>query len=95
MSKRLEWSLRAERDLELIVAYYAEAISPHIAEIAQTFILNAIANLAARPVLHRPGRQDTRECVLRRFPYTIIYRASGNTIRIVRVLHHAREYFNR
>lgn len=94
MPKRLEWSIRAERDRELLVAYYAEAVSPHVAEIAQAFILNAIANLATRPVLHRPGKHGTRECVLRRFPYTIVYRASGNAIRIVRVLHQARAYFN-
>lgn len=43
----------------------------------------------------RPGKYGTRECILRRFPYTIVYRASGDMIRIVRVLHQAREYFNR
>jgi len=95
MPKRLEWSIRAERDRELIVTYYAETASPHVAEMAQEAIFSAVEKLATRPVLHRPGRPGTRECVLRRFPYTIVYRASSNIIHIVRVLHQAREYFNR
>ena len=57
--------------------------------------MNAVSGLAIRPVLHRPGKSGTRECVLKRFPYTIVYRASGNAIRIVRVMHQARRYFNR
>ena len=37
----------------------------------------------------------TREAVMRRFPFTIIFRIESNAVRVVRVLHQAREYFNR
>jgi len=32
---------------------------------------------------------------MRRFPFIIIYRIDSQAVRIVRVLHQAREYFNR
>jgi len=56
MPKRLEWSARAAHDREHIVRYYAETASPHVAEMAQEAIFNAVENLATRPVLHRPGK---------------------------------------
>ena len=28
------------------------------------------------------------------FPYTIVYRAAADSVRIVRVLHQAKKYFN-
>jgi len=95
MPKRLEWSKRAEDDRERLVDYYAETASVQIAEAAFDYIMDAVAGLSTRPVLHRPGKNGTRECVLKRFPYTIVYRASDNEIRIVRVMHQARRYFNR
>ena len=94
MRKRLEWSARAAHDLDLITEYYAEVASPGIARLAREFIQSAAVNIAARPVLHRIGKRGTRECVLRKFPYTLIYRATGAQVRIVRVMHQARRYFN-
>lgn len=94
MPKRLEWSKRAEADRDRLVEYYAETVSANLAEIAYKFIGQAVANLAVMPVLHRPGKYGTRECVLKRFPYTIIYRATADSVRIVRVLHQAKKYFN-
>lgn len=95
MPKRLEWSNRGLRDLELITDYYAKVVSTNVARQAREFIQEAAKNIASRPVLHREGKRGTRECILRKFPYTIIYRASSGAVKIVRVLHQAREYFNR
>lgn len=94
MPKRLEWSKRAEADRDRLLEYYAETVSAHLAEIAEAFITQAVENLAVRPVLHRPGKHGTRECVLKRFPYTIVYRATAGSVLIVRILHQAQKYFN-
>lgn len=94
-AKRLDWSRRASSDLANIIAFYAETASPEIAASARQTILDAAVRIATLPVTHRPGQRGTRECVLRRFPHIVIYRATASTVRIVRVLHQAREYFNR
>jgi plasmid stabilization system protein ParE len=46
-------------------------------------------------LVYRPGRKGPRECVMRWFPFTIIYRIELGRVRIVRVLHQVRSYFNR
>jgi plasmid stabilization system protein ParE len=94
-AKRLEWSGRAANDLANIIRFYAETASPAVAGIARQTILDAARRIASRAVLHRAGKRGTRECVLRKFPYIVIYRATARSVQIVRVLHQAREYFNR
>jgi plasmid stabilization system protein ParE len=37
------------------------------------------------------GEHGTRELVLRRFPYTIVYRVMNGVIVIVAIAHHSRE----
>ena len=38
MRKRLDWSIRAARDLDVITGYYAEVAPPGIARLAREFI---------------------------------------------------------
>jgi len=94
-TKRLEWSKRADNDLDSIIRFYAETASPEVAAMARETILAAAERIAADPVIHRPGKRGTRECVLRKFPYIVIYRIKPTGRKIVRVLHQARDYFNR
>lgn len=95
MPKRLDWSFRAEHDLGSIGEYYAQTASPMVAMLAERAILESAAKIARLPAEHRAGKRGTREYIMRRFPFTIIYRATASEIRIVRVLHQARSYFNR
>lgn len=47
--------------------------------------------LAAHPSLGRPGRvARTREFVVSRTPYIVVYRETDRSVQIVRVLHAAR-----
>lgn len=91
--KPLEWSVRADADLHGIIRFYTETASPEIAALARASILKAAFRLVADPVVHRPGKRGTRECVLRKFPYIVIYRVSPSKVHIIRVLHQARDYF--
>lgn len=93
-ARLLEWSRRADLDLDGLIRFYAETASPEVAAKGRLEVLNAAAHLAELPVTHRPGKRGTREYALTRFPYTLIYRATAHRIRIVRVLHQARDYFN-
>ncbi len=82
-------------DLRRIAEFYAETAGYEVSEAARLYLQGAIKRLAADPVTHRPGKRGTRERVLRKFPYVLIYRVSPTKVRLVRVLHQAREYFNR
>jgi plasmid stabilization system protein ParE len=94
--KRLEFSLRALRDIERIEDYYAEIAGEAVAEKATAAILAQSRKIAALGLLFRPGiRSGTRECVMTRFPYTIVYRSTSQVISVIRVLHQRAEYFNR
>jgi plasmid stabilization system protein ParE len=94
MKKRLDWSRRAQADIERIVAYYAESASSSVAKMARNAIQTAADRLVSLPVLYREGKGSTREYVMRRFPYVIVYRSLSREVRIVRVLHQAGRYFN-
>jgi plasmid stabilization system protein ParE len=96
MQKRqLEWSKRASADLVKIVDFYLTEASPVIAEDAMTAFDRAAKTAAANPLHYREGKKPgTREYVMRRFPYTLIFRSEGPRIIIVRVLHQSGRYFN-
>jgi plasmid stabilization system protein ParE len=94
-NKPLDWSKRALADLDRIYDYYLEAAPFDIAEQAIVAITEQAGRIARLGLVHRPGRNGTREAVMLRFPFTLIYRIEPQQVRIVRVLHQAREYFNR
>ncbi|MDP1612171.1 MAG: type II toxin-antitoxin system RelE/ParE family toxin [Sulfuritalea sp.] len=68
---------------------------PSVVFAAAAAIDAAAVRLTRTLAIYRPGRKNTREYVMRRFPYIIVYRVVANKVRIVRVLHQSRLYFNR
>ncbi|MDP1610354.1 MAG: type II toxin-antitoxin system RelE/ParE family toxin [Sulfuritalea sp.] len=94
--KRLDYAARARRDIESIEAYYLEEASEAVADRAVDAILTQAEKIAALDLKFRPGiRPGTRECVMTRFPYTLVYVSKARDVKIVRVLHQRSEYFNR
>lgn len=94
--KRLDYAARARRDIEAIEAYYLEKASEAVADRAVDAILSQAEKIAALDLAFRPGiRAGTRECVMTRFPYTLVYRSREREVKIIRVLHQRSEYFNR
>ena len=84
--KQLEWSKRSAQDLLDIEDYIAKdnqvAADAVVAHIQQRALL-----LESDPLLgKRRLTSSHRELVLTRFPFTIIYRVSGNTVLVSRVL---------
>ena len=93
--RRLEWSKRASADLVKILDFYVTEASPVIAEDALTPIDTAARAATSNPLHYRQGKKPgTREYVMRRFPFTLIYRVTAPKVHIVRVLHQAMRYFN-
>lgn len=94
-SKPLEWSRRALADLDRIYDYYLESAPFDIAEQAVSAIIAQAGRIARQGLVYRPGLHGTREAVMSRFPFTIVFRIEPRKVSVVRVLHQARAYFNR
>jgi addiction module RelE/StbE family toxin len=94
--KRLEFAARARRDIEAIESYYLDEAGETVAARAVDAVLSQAEKIAALDLKFRPGiRTGTRECVIKRFPYTLVYASHGRAVIVVRVLHQRSEYFNR
>lgn len=92
--KPLEWSKRSLADTDSIFIFHAEVASLPAASHVRAAIAQAARVLQENPLAFRPGRSGTREFVMQRYPFTLVYRVYAGKIRIVRVLHQARDYFN-
>jgi toxin ParE1/3/4 len=88
----IEWLDRAERDLDHAIEHIladnpAAALSVHAA------IRRAVERLATYPEIGRIGRvAGTRELVIPRLPYVVVYRVRETRVQILRLLHTARRW---
>jgi addiction module RelE/StbE family toxin len=89
---KLIWRRRAQRDLHELVAYIAED-SIQGAELVAARILKAAELLTEFPRGGRAGRvAGTRERVVRRTPYILVYKVDPKQVRVLRVYHAAQKW---
>jgi plasmid stabilization system protein ParE len=94
-ARLLEWSKRSLKDRDRIARFYNDEASLLVAVEADAAIQRAANQACTAPELFRSGiRPNTREYVMRRFPFTLIYRVMADKVLIVRVMHQAAKYFN-
>lgn len=75
----------AEAELNQAVDYY-NACRPDLGwEFAQE-VHAAIQNILAHPAAWTSLSTHTRRCLVRRFPYGVIYQIAGDAIRIIAVM---------
>lgn len=90
--KQLEWSRRAAEQLLEIENYIAQD-DPIVAAAVVDRIFATAARLSVFPLAGRAGRlRGTRELVITRYPYTIIYRVRRTIVQIIRVVLQARKF---
>jgi addiction module RelE/StbE family toxin len=86
---RLRWTPAAADNLESIKDYLAR----HLPAFAQSTILEiyqTILTLRSNPYRGRAGREEgTRELVLPRLPYIVVYRVKENDVEILHIYHGA------
>jgi toxin ParE1/3/4 len=93
--RRLDWSAGAQGDLLAIDAWYAR-FGEASAERVVRSIVEAANGLTQFPLSGPEGiRPGTRHKVTGPYPYTIVYRVTRSTVRVIRVLHQRRVYFQR
>lgn len=89
---RLVWSRPAAEDRRAIRQYIAAA-NPRAAVALDELISVKAAHLVRHPALGRPGRvPDTRELVVHRNDALIYDLVEGEFVRVLRVLHAARQW---
>ena len=92
---RLEWSTPAADELEAAQTYYHE-LNPMAARMLARRIIEAARRLREAPHIGRPGlRVNTREWVVARTPYVLVYRATEQTVEILHVWHAAQDWTQR
>lgn len=88
--KRLDWSVRAERNLDRIHEYIASDNPGAAADVVVT-ILAEVELLADYPMLGKPWkREGTRKLVVAKFPYVVIYRTTPRAVFVLAVIHQSK-----
>ena len=88
----IKWLRKALRNVEQAHDYIARD-NPAAAVHVVLKIQAAVAQLADSPLIGRPGRvEGTRELVIFKTPYIVIYRVRGKIVQIIRILHSSRKY---
>lgn len=89
---RLEWTTPAADELDAAQTYYHD-LNPIAARMLAQRIVEAAHRLRESPQIGRPGlREDTREWVVPRTPYVLVYRATTQTVQILHVWHAAQDW---
>ena len=88
---RLRWTLAAADDLEAIANYLAKHF-PGFRQATIRQIYETIATLRTIPYRGRIGREEgTRELVIARLPYIVVYRTRDEAVEILHIYHGAQQ----
>lgn len=89
---RLEWATPAADELEAAQDYY-QALNPIAATMLARRIVEAAARLCRTPQMGRRGlRAGTREWVVQRTPYLLVYRERDGVLEVLHVWHGAQDW---
>ena len=87
----LEWSIRSSTNVAGIWDYIASD-NPQAAQNVLDEIRRVAKSLCNFPMLGHGGRRaGTRELVITRYPYLIIYRSDAKKVHILSVVHQSRK----
>jgi len=89
---QIVWTSAAVIDLKQISDYIFEK-NPRLAATTIRRILESASELKLFPRRGRTGRKEgTRELVLTRLPYLVVYEVGEQSVTVLRVLHGARKW---
>ncbi|MEX1129595.1 MAG: type II toxin-antitoxin system RelE/ParE family toxin [Vicinamibacterales bacterium] len=89
---QLRWTREAADDLEHIADYLLTHTPDRANELVRT-VYDAPSALLTFPNRGRPGKKEgTRELVLTRLPYIVVYKVADDVIFVVRILHGAQKW---
>lgn len=92
-TRRIEWSAAAVADLQAIAEWIEQDRGLETANRIARIIYEAVQSLLAMPYRGRDGRhENTRELVVPRLPYLVVYQISGERLILLNVLHGAQRW---
>jgi toxin ParE1/3/4 len=83
---------RAEEELNEAAGYYARA-RPGLGEAFLAEVHHAVEALLAAPLAGAVMEGDVRRWLVKRFPYSVVYRSSDDHVRILAIAHQKRRSF--
>ena len=88
---QVQWTVSADNDRKAAIDYVAkDSLTAALSQLDE--IEGQTDRLADYPKLGRPGRvKGTRELVVNRTPFIVVYRIKGEIVQILRVLHGAQQ----
>ncbi|HUF85880.1 MAG TPA: type II toxin-antitoxin system RelE/ParE family toxin [Thermohalobaculum sp.] len=90
---RIGWSPRAVRHLEAARAYIARDNPAAATAVTQRIIAQVERLVGFSPGIGRAGRiAGTRELVITRTPYVVVYRVAQDEVQVLAVIHQARAW---
>ena len=86
------FQLRARLEFYEALAWYGENSAQAAGNFAEA-ITNKLQEISEHPTLYRNTKKYFREAILKKYPYSIIYRIDekGKLIVIVSIFHHSRK----
>ena len=89
---KLVWLRRAIADRDMQLDYIAQD-NPLAAISQDEQIEHQVDMLMQHPQMGRPGRlRGTRELVISRTPFIVVYRVKGTRIEVIRMLHSSQQW---
>jgi toxin ParE1/3/4 len=91
--QRIRWTPPALNDLKTISHRIEEQRNLATANRVCRHIYDSIQSLRRNPHTGRPGSEDgTRELVIHRSPYIVVYRLRSEAVQILRIWHGAQDW---
>ena len=91
---QINWTDLADRDLDEIEVYITKSNNPRVAvDVILRIVTVTELMLTNHPNSGRLGRhKGTRELIVDRVPFIVIYRITGDQIHVLRVLHDSQQW---
>ncbi|MCA3223396.1 MAG: type II toxin-antitoxin system RelE/ParE family toxin [Burkholderiales bacterium] len=80
----------ARTEITSAIRWLAEKAGPSAAADFAAEVWRSFDRIVERPLIGTPGVRNTRRVIVRRFPYSIVYRLDGEAIRILAIAHQRR-----
>ena len=87
---RIRFTPEARSEIEEAARWYRERAGSRVRNLLRGELTQARKLLLEQPEMGTPGVADTRKITLHRFPYSIVYRITGDELRVLAFMHHKR-----
>ena len=89
----IEWSQNALNELSDIFAYFLSIEEEEQGKDIVSKLIKSVTQLKSYPHSGRPGSlEGTREIVIRKLPYVLVYEVSSEAVMILHIYHTSRDF---